>query len=82
MLMSTERRRNHKLRALFDEAYRYVEGCFEVRPPRGLPVEWVVFRTARAAFPQLTTLDLFQFAMASSRVYRSRNPSLPPFLAC
>ncbi|CAG0943989.1 MAG: hypothetical protein EFKGCFLK_00858 [Rhodocyclaceae bacterium] len=80
--MSHERRKNHKLRAIFEEVYGRVEGCFEVRPPRGLPLEWMVFRAARAAYPQLTTLDLFQFAMASLRVYRSRNPGLPPFLAC
>lgn len=67
-----ERRKNHKLRALFDEAYQRVETCFAARPPQGLPVEWLVFRTTRTAYPQLSTLDLFQFAMASSRVYRSR----------
>jgi hypothetical protein len=76
-----ERRRNHKLRALFDEAYQRVEGCFETRPPQGLPVEWVVFRTTRAAYPQLSTLDLFQFAMASARVYRSRRTGVPGKLA-
>lgn len=79
--MNNERRKNHKLRALFDEAYKKVESCYEARPPQGLPVEWVVFRTARAAYPQLSTLDLFQFAMASSRVYRSRHSSLPHNMA-
>lgn len=78
--MNSERRRNHKLRALFDEAYRHVEYCFE-RPTQGLPVEWVVFRTARDAFPQLGPLDLFQLAMASARVYRSRHAGLPGKMA-
>lgn len=76
-----DRRKNHKLRALFDEAYQRVETCFETRPPQGLPVEWVVFRATRAAYPQLSTLDLFQFAMASSRVYRSRHAGMPGKLA-
>lgn len=79
--MKDERRKNHRLRALFDEAYRRVEGCFESRPPQGLPVEWMVFRATRDAYPQLSTLDLFQFAMASSRVYRSRQGGLPGRLA-
>jgi hypothetical protein len=77
-----DRRKNHKLRALFDEAYQRVESCFETRPPQGLPVEWVVFRATRAAYPQLSTLDLFQFTMASSRVYRSRHAGLPGSMAC
>lgn len=80
--MNHERRKNHKLRALFDEAYRRIESCFEATPMQGLPVEWIVFRTARAAYPQLSTLDLFQFAMASSRVYRSRRAGLPGGMAC
>lgn len=71
--MNDERRKNHRLRALFDEAYVRVESCFAGSPPRGLPVEWVVYRAARAAYPQLSSLDLFQFAMASSRVHRSRH---------
>jgi hypothetical protein len=79
--MYSERRKNHKLRALFDEAYLRVEACFETRYPSGLPVEWRVFRAARAFYPQLTTLDLFQFAMASTRVYRSRHPELPRNMA-
>jgi hypothetical protein len=40
-----------------------------------------VFRATRAAYPQLSTLDLFQFAMASSRVYRSRHAGMPGKLA-
>ncbi len=71
--MNDERRKNHKLRALFDDAYRRLEYCFEARPRQGLPVEWVVYRAARAAYPQLSSLDLFQFAVASSRVHRSRH---------
>jgi len=70
--MNNERRKNHKLRALFDEAYRRTEACHEW-PRHGLPEEWVVFRVARAAYPQLSTLDLFQFAMASTRLHRSRH---------
>ena len=79
--MNDERRKNHKLRALFDEAYRKVEHCYDTRPQQGLPVEWVVFRATRAAYPQLSTLDLFQFSMASSRVYRSRHNALSRKLA-
>jgi hypothetical protein len=40
-----------------------------------------VFRTARANYPQLNTLDLYQFAVASSRVYRSRHPGAEGHLA-
>lgn len=79
--MQPERRKNHKLRALFDEAFNRVEPCFADRPPRGLPVEWVVYRAARAAYPQLGSLDLFQFTMASARVYRSRHQHSPGRLA-
>lgn len=79
--MQTERRKNHTLRDLFDEAYDRVEPCFAARPPRGLPVEWVVYRAARAAYPQLGSLDLFQFAMASTRVYRHRHNHSPGRLA-
>lgn len=79
--MEHDRRRNHRLRAIFDEAYAHVESCFAARPPRGLPVEWVVYRTARAAFPQLSPLDLFQLSMASARVYRSRQRNVPGNLA-
>jgi hypothetical protein len=79
--MNNERRKNHRLRALFDEAFQRVECCFEARAPQGLPVEWVVYRTARAAYPQLSSLDLFQFAMASSRVHRSRHRHPPGRLA-
>lgn len=64
----TERRRNHRLRAIFDEACRLVAPCYEL-PPRRLPREWLVFHTARAAYPQLSPLDLFQFTMASRRVF-------------
>lgn len=76
-----ERRKNLKLRALFDEAYRQVERCFDAQPPQGLPAEWVAFRCARTAYPQLSTLDLYQFAMASTRRYRGRRANSPGQLA-
>ncbi len=79
--MQTERRRNFRLRALFDEAYARLEPLYASQPPRGLPVEWVVFRAAREAYPQLTTLELFQLAMSSSRAHRSRHAGLPGRLA-
>jgi hypothetical protein len=80
--MQTERRKNHRLRALFDEAYARIEPVFARQPPSGLPIEWIVYRTTRAAYPQLNTLDLFQFAMASTRLYRSRQTGLPRELVC
>ncbi|MBX3646983.1 MAG: hypothetical protein KF853_07685 [Rhodocyclaceae bacterium] len=79
--MQINRRKNLKLRALFDEAYARIEPVFKRQPPQGLPIEWVVFRTARANYPQLNTLDLYQFAVASSRVYRSRHPGAEGHLA-
>ncbi|MBM3391097.1 MAG: hypothetical protein FJY34_03870 [Betaproteobacteria bacterium] len=79
--MNHERRKNHKLRALFDEACRRVAPCYDM-PARGLPVEWLVFRAARAAYPQLSTLDLFQFSVASTRIHRSRQAELAGHLAC
>jgi hypothetical protein len=42
----------------------------------------VAFRAARAAYPQLTTLDLFQLSMASTRIYRSRQAEPAGTLAC
>ena len=77
--METERRRHHRLRRLFDEACERLAPCFEQPPPPGLPLEWLLFSQARAAYPQLTTLELFLLAMASQRVYRSRQS---PRLAC
>ncbi len=79
--MQIERRKNLRLRALFDEAYARIEPFYACRPPRGLPVEWVVYRAAREAYPQLSTLDLFQLTMSSSRVYRSRHAAMPGRLA-
>jgi len=79
--MENDRRRNLRLRGIFDEAYSRVESCFASRPPSGLPVEWLVFRTARAAYPQLSPLDLFQLSMASARVHRSRQRNVPGNLA-
>ena len=79
--MQINRRKNFKLRALFDEAYERIEHVFTRQPPQGLPVEWIVYRTARASYPQLNTLDLYQFAVASSRVYRTRHPQTERHLA-
>lgn len=79
--MQINRRKNFKLRALFDEAYARIEHLFERRPPQGLPIEWIVYRAARTAYPQLNTLDLYQFAVASSRVYRTRHPGTEGHLA-
>lgn len=75
--MQVDRRRNHRLRALFDEAYDRIEPCFEMRPSHGLPIEWIAYRAARDAYPQLSPLELFQLAKASVRVYRSRRARLP-----
>ena len=79
--MNNERRKNQKLRDLFDEAYARLEHVLSGQPPKGLPVEWVVYRAARSAYPQLNTLDLYQFAVASSRIYRRRNPRAEGHLA-
>ena len=78
---NNERRKNHKLRAVFDEAYLRVEYCFKTQPPQSLPAEWVAFRCARTAYPQLSTLDLYQFAMASTRRYRNQDDNSPGQLA-
>ena len=67
-----ERRKNLRLRALFDEAYARAEPSIDCRP-RGLPMEWLAYRAARAAYPQLGPLDLFQFSMAARRVYCSHH---------
>ncbi len=79
--MQTNRRKNLKLRALFDEAYACIEHVFKRQPPQGLPMEWIVYRAARTAYPQFNTLDLYQFAVASFRVYRSRQPQTEGHLA-
>lgn len=79
--MQIERRRNYRLRALFGEAYNRIEPLYASQPPRGLPVEWLVFRAAREAYPQLSPLELFQLTMSSSREYRSRHGGLPGRLA-
>lgn len=64
-----DRRKNLRLRTLFDEAYARIEPSLAAQAARRLPVEWTAFLTARAAYPQLSPLDLFQFAMAAQRIF-------------
>lgn len=70
MEKNTDRRKFYRLRSLFDEALKRVDPCLRTQPPQGLPLEWMVYRTARSAYPQLSTLELFQFAMAASRSHQ------------
>lgn len=67
-----DRRKNLRLRALFDEAYARVEPSLASQAASRLPIEWTAFLAARATYPQLSPLDLFQFAMAAQRVFRRR----------
>lgn len=67
-----DRRKNYRLRAIFDEAYARIEPRLASEAANRLPIEWAAFLAARSTYPQLSPLDLFQFAMAAQRVFRSR----------
>jgi hypothetical protein len=73
---SVDRRRNTKLRGLFDTAYTVIEPFFD--PEQGWgghSLEHLAFRVLRENFPELSSEEVHTIVVAAHRVYIERNPS-------
>lgn len=69
----SERRQNHQLRSLFEEAYARVEPCLDPKQAWGrVPLEHLAFRMLREAYPDLPPQEVRLLVCASVRVYRQR----------
>ena len=72
---AVERRRNQRLRAIFDTAFLMVEPFFD--PAQGWgghSLEHLAFRVVRENFPELTSEEVHTLVVAAHRVYIARNP--------
>lgn len=70
-----DRRRNTKLRALFDTAYVMIEPFFD--PAQGWgghSLEHLAFRVLRENFSELSSEEVHTIVVAAHRVYIERNP--------
>jgi hypothetical protein len=73
---ATERRRNQRLRTVFDTAFVMIEPFFD--PAQGWgghSLEHLAFRVVRENFPELTSEEVHSLVVAAHRVYIQRNPS-------
>ncbi len=71
-----DRRRNAKLRGLFDTAYAMIEPFFD--PERGWgghSLEHLAFRVLRENFNELSSEEVHTIVVAAHRVYIERNPA-------
>lgn len=72
---SREKRRNLRLRSLFDTAFIMIEPFFD--PAQGWgghSLEHLAFRVVRENFPELTGEEVHSVVVAAHRVYIERNP--------
>jgi len=72
---ASERRRNLRLRTLFDTAFAMIEPFFD--PAQGWgghSLEHLAFRVVRENFPELTSEEVHSLVVAAHRVYIDRNP--------
>jgi hypothetical protein len=72
---ATERRRNQRLRTVFDTAFVMIEPFFD--PAQGWgghSLEHLAFRVVRENFPELTSEEVHALVVAAHRVYIQRNP--------
>lgn len=72
---ASERRRNQRLRTVFDTAFLMVEPFFD--PAQGWgghSLEHLAFRVVRENFPELTSEEVHTLVVAAHRVYIDRNP--------
>ncbi len=70
-----ERRRNLKLRELFEEAYARIEPFLDRKHTwGGLQLTHLALRTLREAYPELDPVEVHQLVLAAIRVYRDRHP--------
>ena len=70
-----DRRRNTKLRGLFDTAYVMIEPFFD--PAQGWgghSLEHLAFRVLRENFSELSSEEVHIIVVAAHRVYIERNP--------
>jgi hypothetical protein len=70
-----ERRRNQRLRTVFDTAFLMVEPFFD--PAQGWgghSLEHLAFRVVRENFSELTSEEVHSLVVAAHRVYIERNP--------
>jgi hypothetical protein len=73
---ATERRRNQRLRTVFDTAFVMIEPFFD--PAQGWgghSLEHLAFRVVRENFPELTSEEVHALVVAAHRVYIQRNPA-------
>jgi hypothetical protein len=73
---ASERRRNQRLRTVFDTAFLMVEPFFD--PAQGWgghSLEHLAFRVVRENFPELTSEEVHALVVAAHRVYIDRNPA-------
>lgn len=71
-----DRRRNTRLRAIFDTAYTMIEPFFD--PDQGWgghSLEHLAFRVLRENFSELSSEEVHTIVVAAHRVYIERNPS-------
>lgn len=72
---ASDRRRNEKLRGLFDTAYAMIEPFFD--PDQGWAghsLEHLAFRVLRENFSELSGEEVHTIVVAAHRVYIERNP--------
>ncbi len=70
-----DRRRNTKLRALFDTAYAMIEPFFDpAQGWAGHSLEHLAFRVLRENFSELSSEEVHTVVVAAHRVYIERSP--------
>lgn len=70
-----ERRRNLRLRTLFDTAFVMIEPFFDpAQGWGGQSLMHLAFRVVRDNFPELTSEEVHTLVVAAHRVYIDRNP--------
>ena len=73
---AAERRRNQRLRSVFDTAFAMIEPFFD--PAQGWgghSLEHLAFRVVRENFPELTSEEVHALVVAAHRVYIDRHPA-------
>lgn len=71
----SERRRNHALREVFDDAYAMIEPFFDPGAGwGGHSLEHLAFRVLRENFPQFSSEEVHAIVVGAHRVYIERNP--------
>lgn len=70
-----ERRRNSRLRAIFESAFAMIEPFFDpAQGWGGQSLEHLAFRVVRENFTELTSEEVHSLVVAAHRVYIQRNP--------